>query len=151
MSNYKNGKTFDSRGYVYILCPGHPKVINKNKKYVAEHVLMAEKKIGRLLFDGEVVHHINGIKNDNRLENLMVCENQSAHRGEHKKYVRFIEYPEPKTVGEIIVIKKHKFKRYETRSCIRCEKLFWFDLENNKKGCCSKSCGQLVRRGKLCP
>ena len=44
----------------------------KANPYVPEHLLIAEKKIGRLVRWGEVVHHLNGIKSDNRPQNLIV-------------------------------------------------------------------------------
>ena len=39
---------------------------------VYEHIVVAEKKLGRELKDGECVHHLNEIRNDNREENLIV-------------------------------------------------------------------------------
>lgn len=48
------------------------------KGYVAEHMLVAEKTIGRFLRDDEVVHHINENKLDNTPENLLVLT-QSEH------------------------------------------------------------------------
>jgi hypothetical protein len=53
--------------------------------YCPEHVLVAEKQIGRRLKQGvEVVHHINGVKSDNRPENLLVCT-KSEHRMFHRQ------------------------------------------------------------------
>ena len=46
-----------------------------------------EKSIGRFLEPDEVVHHINGIKNDNRIENLMSFKNHSKH----SKYERGVK------------------------------------------------------------
>ena len=47
------------------------------------HRQVAEQMLGRKLRPGEVVHHINGDKHDNRPENLQVFENQAEHARWH--------------------------------------------------------------------
>lgn len=73
---WKGGKMDDGQGYIKILCPSHP---NNNQGYVLEHRLIVEKNIGRLLKANEIVHHKNGVRDDNRLENL-----QLMTIGEHR-------------------------------------------------------------------
>ena len=51
---------------------------------VGQHVVIAEKMIGRKLKNNECVHHINGIKSDNRYENLKVMTRR-AHLVFHNK------------------------------------------------------------------
>ena len=51
------------------------------------HRIVAARMLGRQLLPGEVVHHIDGNKRNNKPENLMIFENQAAHaiwHGEHK-------------------------------------------------------------------
>jgi uncharacterized protein (DUF1330 family) len=73
-----NGRRYkSSQGYIYILCPQHP--YKDVRQYVKEERLVMEKALNRYLKREEVVHHINGIKEDNRIENLMLFESNSAH------------------------------------------------------------------------
>ena len=56
-------------GYVLRRVPSHPRAKTANG-YILEHVLVMEELLGRYLADGENVHHKNGVKDDNRPENL---------------------------------------------------------------------------------
>jgi len=66
--HWKGGKVKASGGYIWIHLPDHPKAMHK--QYVYEHRIIIEQHIGRYLKSSEIVHHKNGIKDDNRLENL---------------------------------------------------------------------------------
>lgn len=75
------GKQKNSSGYILVYSPNHPfKSVNNN---VLEHRLVMEKVIGRYLNNEEEIHHINGIKNDNRPENLRLFSSSSEHQRLH--------------------------------------------------------------------
>lgn len=67
-----NGKPAvrDKKGYVRVYVPDHPRATKAGWQF--EHRVVVEEFLGRLLARDEHVHHINGIKDDNRLENLIV-------------------------------------------------------------------------------
>lgn len=78
---WKGGRQVTNDGYILIYTPNHPYKIAKN--YVYEHRFVMEQKLGRYLKFEETVHHINGIKDDNRIENLMVFSNGAEHTHFH--------------------------------------------------------------------
>jgi len=79
---WKGGRSKNQAGYIYIYNPNHP-FANKDN-CIFEHRLVMEKHLGRYLTPKEVVHHINGIKDDNRIENLKLFKNESEHIKFHK-------------------------------------------------------------------
>lgn len=83
-TNWRGGRKILPNGYVYVLAPAdYPNGTTKNgrRRYVAEHRLVVEQRIGRFLTETEFVHHVNGIKWDNRPENLKIVT-YATHRGE---------------------------------------------------------------------
>jgi flagellar basal body rod protein FlgC len=74
---WKGGRMRDKDGYVLLWKPGHPEA--NRHGYVREHRIVMARTIGRPLRPGEVVDHINDIRDDNRPVNLRVF----ASNGEH--------------------------------------------------------------------
>lgn len=72
------GYKVDDYGYVHIWDA-------TKKRYVREHRLVLEKKLGRPLLATEDGHHINGIRTDNRPENLELCVSRGEHLRGHSK------------------------------------------------------------------
>lgn len=79
-ANRWGGGRIIRRGYVLLYRPDHPEADSKG--YVAEHRLVWEEANGRALESFEQVHHINGVRADNRPENL-VALTVSQHAQEH--------------------------------------------------------------------
>lgn len=65
---WKGGRRLTKAGYVTLRMPSHPNA--QSDKRVKEHVFVMSKHLGRPLRKGEIVHHKNGIRDDNRIENL---------------------------------------------------------------------------------
>ncbi len=64
---WKGGRFVAKSGYVMVYAPDHP---GRLGVYVDEHRLVMESMLGRYLLENENVHHRNGVKADNRPENL---------------------------------------------------------------------------------
>lgn len=80
--DWKGGRSTDADGYILIYTPEHPHARKRGASppaYVAEHRLVMEAKLGRYLLPTEVVHHLNGVNDDNRVENLEVFASNADH------------------------------------------------------------------------
>ena len=79
--HWKGGRIKDKTGYIQIWKPEHPNA--KIAGYIHEHRLVMSEYLKRPLESYEFVHHRNGIKDDNRLENLELLT-KNVHRGKVK-------------------------------------------------------------------
>jgi len=104
------GKYISSKGYVYVLATSYSR--RSKRRYIREHILVMESSIGRYLEKDEVVHHINGIKDDNRIENL-----QLMTHSEHSAYHMTLNNPNYKHVDIGKLIEEHDSGKTIKRIC----------------------------------
>ena len=125
---WKIAKTVSKGDYSYAVVKDHP---NSTKHgYVLYHRIVVENEIGRLLEKKEIVHHKNGDKKDNRIENLEILSS-SDHARMHGL---------------------RQGAKWCTLKCPQCKKIFERERRHTflaKRSCnctcCSRSCN-----GKMC-
>jgi RNA recognition motif-containing protein len=93
--NWRGG-LFCRNGYVRIYSPDHPNTDATNNVY--EHRLVMEEHLGRYLTIEEIVHHSDGNKSNNVIENLILFSSNSEHTAYHNRLrAQNGEQPEPST------------------------------------------------------
>jgi hypothetical protein len=100
---WKGGRFVDGIGYVRVLPPDdyEGKRVHGGR-YVHEHRLMVEQAIGRLLADGEIVHHRDRDRAHNVFTNLALLPSVSAHRRLHVAEDKAGHSLDPRQFGGVI-------------------------------------------------
>ena len=89
LNRYRTGPRKQSmkvNGYIKQYCPNHPYCDNHG--FVLCHRLIMETKIGCYLEKGEIIHHLNGIRDDNRPQNLVIVR---AHSHTSWTYIKSLQ------------------------------------------------------------
>ncbi len=87
---WKGGKKKNGQGYRLVLLERGDFFFSMatERGYVLEHRLLMAKHLNRCLLPWEVVHHRNGIKDDNRLENLKLLSTNREHNTQVNKWLK---------------------------------------------------------------
>jgi len=112
--------------YKYIYAPEHP--FTNTRGYICEHIIVAEKMIGRALKEEEVVHHIDKNRSNNNPENLMVFATNADHTCFHKGGIPYKD-------GDVWRCIRVGIK---TKRCLYCGNEF--QTKENRKKYCSFEC-----------
>ena len=79
---WRGGRFEMSNGYICVHRPDHPRA---NRGYVLEHILVAERALGRNLPDGAEVHHFDENPSNNVGGNLVICHDRKYHGLLHQR------------------------------------------------------------------
>ena len=81
---FNNNKTRKCGKYSVIPVCGHPRGVS-SREYVKEHILVAEKALGKPLPEEAVVHHCDEDGSNNKNLNLVICQDQGYHMLIHRR------------------------------------------------------------------
>jgi len=82
--HWRGGEYINDAGYKMVYAPEHNRAGSNG--YVREHILIAEKALGKGLADGQQVHHYGGTSDNSK---LIICENQEYHHLLHMRAKAF--------------------------------------------------------------
>ena len=127
-------------GYRVIYRPEHPRAMQNDcwKGYVYEHIVIAEKYNGTPLKDDEVIHHLDGVRDNNQYANLLILT-----REQHGRLHAWLNAGAPgierfRKNGENSL----KSKVVPNRFCMRCAET----LQDKQQTFCSDACYNMYNR-----
>jgi hypothetical protein len=115
---WKGGKSITKQGYIMVRIPWSspyfPMAISRNR--VPEHRLVMAEHLGRCLSRLENVHHKNGVRNDNRLENLELiskadhaCYRDFCSHCDLRKQIRLLRWQLKQQLEQIRILTQQLF------------------------------------------
>lgn len=87
-SNWKGGRSKHGGYNLVLMPPGHLRAKSHGKRYIEEHILVWERVHGKTLPDGWIIHHLNGVKDDNRPRNLVAMPKGEHHYAMHLESIK---------------------------------------------------------------
>ena len=83
----KRKRSISTGGYITLRMPEHPNAMRNGRIY--EHQLIMSNKLKRPLQKQETIHHKNGIRSDNRIQNLELWSNHHPRGQKIEDLVKF--------------------------------------------------------------
>lgn len=127
-------------GYRVIYRPEHPRAMQNEcwKGYVYEHIVVAEKYNGAPLREDEIIHHLDGVRDNNQYTNLLILTQK-----QHGKLHAWLNAGAPgierfRENGENSL----KSKVVPNRFCSRCAET----LQGKQQSFCSETCYNMCNR-----
>jgi len=133
----KQKRILHSSGYIMVYMPDHHRAQTKASLagYVYEHIVVAERIIGRKIKLGEDVHHLDICKSNNRPANLLVLDGMQ-HSKLHKwlQRIGYLGNPQATTIKDAM------------KKCHRCSICEWPIQKSEHKFHCSLKCRQIAAK-----
>ena len=81
------GGRHKNHGYKLIYMPSHHR--SDQRGYIREHILIAEKVLGKQLPPSAIIHHANRNRSNNKKSNLVICQDQAYHKLIHMRLMAY--------------------------------------------------------------